>query len=643
MRVFIYLFAIWTSLFLAAAFSQQPIEYVGHPNYHDITMSPDGKNYAVLSVAPKTGIQPAAWHQIISKKVATKSVIVHHKPENRFYFSINWVRDDAIIAYGRKFKIKKRSAASQDVLYLINPLTGTEKELFSTTKVSVKKDAKTFSMRGYSSTTNEFAFSFRKSSSEELWAVNIDTGETRLLDKGPKSTLNWVINEKSEPIVRIEKRKYDHIRDYLEKNNKGKWETFSTINHLQDQFAGLSIDVDNLFMTVLTRPSGAETSGLYKYDLETRKTEKIYAHPEFDAVNVGKTSFGGKILYVSWIDDVVEKHWLNPALKPTGDSLSRALGQNNSWSIAETSKDNKTWMIYANSPTNRGTYYIWDTQNNKLHDLDNYLTQISQNLLSQPRRIDYQAKDGLKLSGYFTPLKFSTADSKLVVIPHGGPVSRDKIGWHGWAQYLSKQGYAVWQPNFRGSGGFGKAFEYAGHNEWGQKMQTDIEDGVDYLVSRGLVDRNNDRAIVGASYGGYAALAAATLTPEKYKCVISINGVSDPAGLINHYNTKDPYDKFVRDVWIRRIGNPDTEGAALKRISPLHNLENITAQIMLIHGAQDSIVPVEQSQMFYDKAKAMGLPVSFGILKNVGHGYWSEYVDTKMLTDIDTFLVSCMD
>lgn len=626
-----------------SASAQQPIEYVGHPNYHDITLSPDGSQYALLGVAPRQGIDPAAWHVILTKSVDDQSTIASHNPGERFYFNVSWVREDAIIAYGRSFHIKRKSAESEDVLFLINPVTGEETKLFSTQKRSIEKDANTYRNHGYSADTEEVAFSFEKSKSVELWAVNIDTRETRLLDKGPKETLDWILTKNFDPIVRIEKDKYGHIRNYLKKDEKGKWHVFRTINHLENQFEEFSIDTSNLDMQVLMRPDGAETSGLYDYSLETGAVHKIYAHEQFDSVGVGRSSFGGELLYVSWFNDIQEKHWLNPSLKSSANQLQRQLGSDTSWSMVETSLDNEVWMIYGSSPSNRGAYYVWNSRVSKLFEVDTYRTQISKSKLSQPVRINYKATDGLELSGYFTPSKKPINESQLVVIPHGGPVTRDSLRWEGWAQFLSHHGYSIWQPNFRGSGGFGKTFEYAGHGEWGQKMQTDIEDGVNHLISRGLVNGSNNRAIVGASYGGYAALAAATLTPDKYKCIISINGVTDPVALINSYDTEDPVDKYVRDVWVRRIGNPETQLGALQAISPIHNLDKVQANIMLVHGVEDEIVPFSQSQSFYDKARDVGLTVSFSKLNNVGHNYWSEYVDTKILTDIETFLLFCMD
>ena len=237
----------------------------------------------------------------------------------------------------------------------------------------------------------------------------------------------------------------------------------------------------------------------------------------------------------------------------------------------DSSEDGNTILLYVEGPRDPpGYYYLPDRQ--ARHRAHRHRTARRCSTTTRPRAtvINYMARDGKELSGYLTAPAAADAKGKLplVLMPHGGPEARDSLAFDPWVQYLVARGYAVFQPNFRGSDGFGREFAESGYGEWGRKMQDDLTDGVKALVDQGAVDPAR-MCIVGASYGGYAALAGAALTPDLYKCAVSIAGISDLDDFIGWRKRNWGSDSEGYTYWLKAIGDPDKDEARLREVSPL--------------------------------------------------------------------------
>ena len=222
---------------------------------------------------------------------------------------------------------------------------------------------------------------------------------------------------------------------------------------------------------------------------------------------------------------------------------------------------------------------------------------------------------------------------------NGGPHARDVFAFDWWAAFLASRGYAVLQPNFRGSTGYGYDWFNAGRNNWGDGiMQTDIEDGVDALIRAGIADPTRV-CIVGASYGGYAALAGATLSPERFRCAISIAGVSDLPRMVE-VTARDSGSRFsgISDWWAGSMGDAERQ----RRVSPVNHAGQVRAQILLMHGDNDSVVPLEQSQRMVSAMRDAGKETQLIVLR--GEDHWLSNASTRiqMLRDMETFLAQHM-
>jgi dipeptidyl aminopeptidase/acylaminoacyl peptidase len=247
---------------------------------------------------------------------------------------------------------------------------------------------------------------------------------------------------------------------------------------------------------------------------------------------------------------------------------------------------------------------------------------LAKEWISEKQPIDYKAADGLDIHAYLTLPPDAALNGRpaknlpLVVLPHGGPWARDVLGFDWQPQVLASRGYAVLQPNFRGSRGNGRALEEAGNGEFGRKMQTDLSDGVRHLVQQGLIDPKRV-AILGASYGGYAALAGATLDPGVYSCAVSIAGLCDPDAFISYLlESTNNIDTPAIVRWRQILGDK----SGWDDITPVKQAARASCPILLIHGTDDTVVPISQSRKMESALKQAGKPVEF--VTYTGQDHW---------------------
>jgi dipeptidyl aminopeptidase/acylaminoacyl peptidase len=259
--------------------------------------------------------------------------------------------------------------------------------------------------------------------------------------------------------------------------------------------------------------------------------------------------------------------------------------------------------------------------------------------VSEMRPIKYKAADGLEITGYLTlPRGKDPKNLPLVVLPHGGPQGRDTLGFDWWSQALASRGYAVLQPNFRGSEGFGYSFVKAGFGQWGKAMQTDLSDGVRHLAKQGTIDPKRV-CIVGASYGGYAALAGATLDKGVYRCAASVAGPADlKRMLVDSNKLYSSSNNSTMRYWLRFMGADGVKDPDLGVISPARLADKVEIPLLLIHGKDDTVVPYVQSTLMADAMKRAGKPVELVTLPSEDHWLSRGATRLQMLTSVVGFL-----
>jgi dipeptidyl aminopeptidase/acylaminoacyl peptidase len=295
--------------------------------------------------------------------------------------------------------------------------------------------------------------------------------------------------------------------------------------------------------------------------------------------------------------------------------------------------DMSRMIVFTDGGDDSGAYWFVDIATGKVSQIGSAYPSITSEMVGPTRMVAYKAADGLAMEGVLTlPPGREAKNLPVVVMPHGGPlVEGDRISFDWMAQAFASRGYAVFQPNYRGTEGYGWDFEAAAWGQYGRKMQTDISDGLAELVRQGLVDPKR-ACIVGASYGGYAALAGVTLQQGLYRCAVSVAGVSDLKGMINRMEDWEGGrgNPEVR-YYDRLLGAKSPDDPIVREVSPAAHADRADAPVLLIHGKDDTRVPFAQSQEMYSALKAAGKPVEFIELKDEDHFLSRQATRTQMI------------
>ncbi|MFC0202876.1 alpha/beta hydrolase family protein [Novosphingobium soli] len=281
-----------------------------------------------------------------------------------------------------------------------------------------------------------------------------------------------------------------------------------------------------------------------------------------------------------------------------------------------------------------GTWYLVDVARRRADPIADERADIAPAHVGPISQVEYAAADGLAMSGVLTlPPDREAKNLPVILLPHGGPAYHDTTSFDWWAQAFASRGYAVFQPNFRGSTGGSDAFRHAGDGEWGRKMQTDISDGLAALAKRGVVDPKR-ACIVGASYGGYAALAGVTLQQGLYRCAVAVAGVAD-LKLMYATDVRESGDsQMLSKVLREQLGDPK----GYSEVSPRRFAARADAPVLLIHGKDDTVVPYKQSQVMADALKDAGKP--YELVTLAGEDHWLSQAETrkKMLSETMRFV-----
>ena len=300
--------------------------------------------------------------------------------------------------------------------------------------------------------------------------------------------------------------------------------------------------------------------------------------------------------------------------------------------IVSTTRDRRKVLIFSASDIDAGVYMYLDREQGALEYIAEAMPGLAPELMSPVTPVNYAARDGEQIPGYLTvPLGLPRENLKTVVMPHGGPAARDIQAFWFLSQFLASRGYAVFQPNFRGSTGYGRRFEFAGRKEWGGKMQEDVTDGVQWLIDEGIADPEKI-CIVGWSYGGYAAAMGAVQTPDLYQCAASINGVLNLPRLI-----ADDKDYIGGTVWTRHMGLEDER---LMSVSPYQQADRITIPLLIIQAQDDARVHLDQGKQMARRLERQNKPVEYVEVELGGHSMTNGPARETILRSLESFLAA---
>jgi dipeptidyl aminopeptidase/acylaminoacyl peptidase len=470
----------------------------------------------------------------------------------------------------------------------------------------------------------------------DLYRVRISTGERTLLRENTERLVGWVFDLKGE--MRLAARSNDNgDTEILRVDGDGftkiySCSVFETCNPIR-----FHKDNRRVYM-VTNQGNDINLSRLVLLDPQSGKTEFIEQDPQ------KRVDFGGafisevsdEIVATTYNDDKVRVYWKNKSFESDYKLLKQKLG-GKEINFGSATRDEQLFLVTAISDTEPGETVLFDRKSKKITPQYRIREKLPRQHLAPMQPIRYLSSDGLEIPAYLTlPKGVEAKNLPLLVVPHGGPWARDGWGYSGFAQFLANRGYAVLQPNFRGSTGYGKEFLNGGNLEWGDKMQDDITWGVKHLVDKGIADSKRV-GIMGGSYGGYATLAGVTFTPELYSAAVAIVA---PSNLITLLETIPPYWESIRTLFYRRMGDPRTpEGKAqLERQSPLNSADKIKTPLLVVQGANDPRVNKRESDQIVIALRDRGFPVEYLVAPDEGHGFARPVNNMAVFASAEKFL-----
>ncbi|MDQ8027780.1 MAG: S9 family peptidase [Brevundimonas sp.] len=478
--------------------------------------------------------------------------------------------------------------------------------------------------------------------------VNIQTGEAVKIVDGTARVLSYLTDRDGAVVGRTTYRGLTGRVLVMEAlGADGRWgEVFrmrrDELRDLPDyRFLGATDQPGQSFVAVRPKtPEEGDTTAVHVFDFATRQMgPAIWRHETYDVSGIVVGAGDRSLMAGCYWADIYRCDFSDRQENAVMNGIRAFLGEGWSVSVVSQAEDRSRWVVRASAPNNPGEYYIFDLEERKMELLGQIYPQLPEASLGAMRRVDYAASDGRALFGYLTrpPGAAEGGRPPLVVLPHGGPEARDVLSYDRWAQFLATRGYQVFQPNFRGSSGMGRAFVEAGHRQWGLRMQDDVTEGVQSLVAQGLVDAEQV-CIVGASYGGYAALQAGASQPDLYQCAISIAGPSDLLTMLRHERSEGGADSDRYEYWVRSIGDPTADRAAIEAASPLNKAAGWSIPLLLIHGEDDTVVPVAQSRNMERALRREGKPVRLVVMDGAGHTGWSRADEIRVMVEMEAFL-----
>lgn len=447
---------------------------------------------------------------------------------------------------------------------------------------------------------------------QTVYSVNVNTARRKVVKKEDSSIRTWYAD--TQGVVRAGEGYNDDKQKVVIKvldPTTQKWVRAWEYTNFQDpDISPLGFGKNPNELYLLADHEGRQA--LYKADLskEGYPWELILSDDNYDV--------SGRLIYSPSVNDVVGLYYSDAtdksvfwdkSFKKFQAGLDKALAGQTTY-ITSLSDDARKYTIYTSSPLNPGAIYVGDRDTKSLVPVAVQYPELTEDILVKKEQRVYKARDGLELEGYLSLPKNAKKPVATILFPHGGPMSEDTGGFDYFSSYFVNRGYAVFQPNFRGSSGRGHDFMMQAIGGMGLAMQDDLEDAVKYLVNEKIADPKKI-CIVGGSYGGYAALMGTVKTPDLFQCAISVAGISDIKKL------RDTSRYYMNKNAMReQLGNDSDQ---LKKTSPVRAVEKIKIPILLIHGTDDTIVPIEQSRIMAEELKDQHKVYEYVILQGGSH------------------------
>jgi dienelactone hydrolase len=466
----------------------------------------------------------------------------------------------------------------------------------------------------------------------DLYRVDPDTGVASMHQMGDADTNGYLTKTDGTVVART--RFHRETSRWSVELRKGGWTDAYVVTAPLDRPSLLGLSLDERSVVLKLWDDAAKAYRFAPISLETGKLGAFYGPTEpFRTI----TDNSQRIIGVVRDSGFQQYEFFEPRIAAAWSTIASVF-PGRQLTLQSSSDDYSKIVFYVEGTGEPGGYSLLNLAAKKLQKVGSALPALTGADVAEVRAVTYPASDGLLIHGYLTlPQGRPAQGLPLVVLPHGGPRSRDSASFDWWAQALASRGYAVLQPNFRGSTGYGETFIRAGDGEWGGKMQTDLSDGVRALVKQGLVDPKRV-CIVGHSYGGYAALAGITLDKGVDRCAASSAGLSDVRKMLDWYTVRYGQEQPIVRDFERYFAVTSSSDAKMEARSPVRHAKDADGPVLLIHGKDDTVVPFDQSADMRRALEHAGKPVEFVTLSAEDHWLSREATRQQMLAAIVAFL-----
>lgn len=469
----------------------------------------------------------------------------------------------------------------------------------------------------------------------DLYELSISTGEKKLVKQNTEQIAGWDFDNSGT--LRIAERTNKAGDTEILRVEPDGFKLIYSCTVLES--CGVAgFDADNKQVYLITNKGDVDLTEIQMLDPASGSTKTYERDPEnrVDSEGLLQSEVDYHVFFTRYEDDRSRLYFKDKAFENEYKWLQSKL-PGKEIDFGARSKDENIWIVNAHSDVEPGETYVWNRKAKKLDLQYRIREELPREALSARKPYRYKSSDGLEIPAYLTlPKGLPAKNLPLVVFPHGGPWGRDTWGYDTFAQFFANRGYAVLQPNFRASTGYGKKFLNAGNGEWGRKMQDDLTWGVKALIADGTVDAKKV-AIAGGSYGGYATLAGVAFTPDVYAAAVAIVA---PSNLITLLDAIPPYWEAGRKQMYTRMADPTTpEGKALLIAeSPLTKAKDIVTPLMVVQGKNDPRVNIRESNQIVAAVRDNGKPVEYLVAPDEGHGFARPINNLAMVTAIEQFL-----
>ncbi|MFB6279653.1 MAG: alpha/beta fold hydrolase [Salinibacter sp.] len=610
--------------------------FFGDPKRTGAQISPDGEH--VSFIKPYKGVMNVWVKGVDESFDAAEPVTADTTRPVRSYF---WTQDSERILYRQD-----KGGNENFHIYAVDPDSEKETELGVPPAEDLtpyeKVQARIFAVPEATPGVIVVGLNDRNPQYHDLYRIDLETGERELIFKNTEGYGSYTFDHKGR--FRLATRQTDSGGTEIQRVDITTQDTtFTTVYACSvDESCGVTrFHKDNERVYLQTnKGEDVDLQQLRLLNVQTKESELVAKDPE-GAVDFGGTVFNDrteKLVATAYVGERKRVYPKTESFEQTYQTLTQKL-PDGELSLQSSTEDFQTHLVSVSRDVNPGATYLFDAERGTVEKLYESRPELPTQHLAEMKPITYEARDGLTIPAYLTvPKGVEAKNLPTVMFIHGGPWSRDTWGYDAFAQFLANRGYAVLQPNYRGSSGYGQSFLHAGDEEWGTgAMQHDITDGVKYLIDKGIADP--DRVgIFGGSYGGYATLAGVTFTPDLYAAGVPYVA---PSNLITLIESFPAYWKpYLEGTWYERVGNPNNpkDRKRLKRQSPLFKAEQITAPLMVVHGANDPRVKQQESDQIVATLDQQGHPVEYLVAPDEGHGFSNEDNRLALSTAMEKFL-----